>query len=124
MASAGAIGTGEKFRKMPGVNNDTVSLFTTGNKSGKPSFSSKLSAPSVRILPCGSMRYSVSDAGTLEFALYNSKGQVISRFVRKTDQGCFVIAAWKLSKVPRGSLYFVTMNMGGTALATSKAFVF
>jgi hypothetical protein len=124
MATADAVGSMEKFRKMPGVNNDTVPLNTTAEKGGDAFSRSKRDLSSVRVFTSGSIRYSAPCAGLLEFVLYDSKGRTISRFTKTTNQGSFLIGGWKLPDVARGGAYFVVMKMAGATLAMSKAIVF
>ena len=124
MATADAVGSMEKFRKMPGVNNDTVPLNATAEKGSDAFLRSKRELSSVRVFTSGSIRYSAPCAGLLEFVFYDSKGRTISRFTKTTNQGSFLIGGWKLPNVARGGAYFVVMKMDGATLAMSKAIVF
>jgi beta-glucosidase len=124
MATADAVGTGEKFRKMPGVNNDTVPSGSTAYKGGGVMPPGRRYVPGIRVLPCGIIRYTAPAAGQLEFALFDSKGRIISRFTKATNQGSFVITGWKLTDVAPGGMYFVAMKMAGATLAMSRAIVF
>jgi len=124
MATADAVGSMEKFRKMPGVNNDTVQLNAMAAMDCNAFSRSKRGLSNVRVFTSGSIRYSAPCAGLLEFVLYDSKGRTISRFTKTTNQGSFLISGWKLPNVARGGAYVAVMKMAGATLAMSKAIVF
>ena len=80
--------------------------------------------PSLRLMPNGSLRYTAPKAGTLEFALYNVKGQTVSRFTKKTAEGIAYVTEWKVPKLAHGGIYFVSMKMDGKRLAICRVAAF
>jgi beta-galactosidase len=75
---------------------------------------------SLRLMPNGSLKYTAPKAGTVEFALYNVKGQTVSRFTKKTAEGSAYLTEWNVAKLARGGMYFISMKMDGKRLAVCK----
>jgi hypothetical protein len=76
--------------------------------------------PVLKLLENGNLKYTVPKAGTVEFALYNIKGQTISRLTKKVAEGSGYLTEWKLPKLARSGMYFVSMKMDGKRLAVCR----